>query len=37
LDVVSVTEEAAGGNEDPGPINDREMRRIKEKGREKKR
>ena len=27
MDVVSDSEEAAGGNEDPGPINDREMRR----------
>jgi hypothetical protein len=30
LDVVSYSEEAAGGNEDPGPTNDREMKRRRE-------
>ena len=30
MDVVSYSEEAAGGNEDPGPTNDREMKRRRE-------
>lgn len=30
MDVVSDSEEAAGGNEDPGPTNDREMKRRRE-------